>query len=68
MSPDEATDLLAWSERAQIGKASGMSAMRALRADQVQDLCRAWLIVHAGKTEPQLLVGTIKRRRGEVAL
>lgn len=42
-----------------------MNAMRALRADQVQDLARAWLIVHAGKTEPQLLVDTIKRRRGD---
>jgi len=61
----EATELLAWAERAQLDHVRGMQAMRALRADQVQDLCRACLIAHGGKTEPQLLVDTIKRRRSD---
>lgn len=66
MGVDEARELAVWAEAASRGRAGGISAMRALRADQIQDLVRAWLILH-GESEAKQLFDTIKRRRGDAA-
>lgn len=64
MTCDEARALLAWAEEAMRGQRQGNHNMRAIRADQIHDLCRAWLIVH-GEGETRELVRMIRLRRGE---